>query len=394
MTRRLPSPVYFLAALGIIVGCTDSFFDRFQAAWHTELSALQATDQCGPGRFGLLVPDCPIAGICFTSACETHNTCYGTCGAIKGDCDAQFFQDLVSLCSSSLALTDPQYAYCRYLAVTYWVAVAGQGRNAFNITQGNACGVPPDASPPDQRGACCQAGSPTTCVGDVAFIDCTAQHVFVPDMTCEEVDSLLGGCPVPEHDACERAAAICEGSLPNTDLGRCDGDPDTQRGGGVCSISSQDCANGLACSPVEGEVSRCRVATDNRLAGTDGPQAGGACLPSGVDSFQADIWFTFVAPCSGTLTVRMCDQITYDAMLAVYGSGVPDAACVCPAAAEQLLACDDDFCGFAQTVSGLTVQNVVRGACYTIRVGGWSPDGTSAAVERGVSELDIGMFCP
>lgn len=378
----------------ILVACDPGFAERFQQALFEEV-VLGDYGSCGPIELAVLVPDCPVPGACFTPACDNHNECYGICGVSKRECDEQFFRDLVAVCSRGLSLTDPMYSHCRYVAITYWTAVVTVGDAAFAATQEGVCGLPPDDEPDDQMGACCSVNEGTTCQSG-AFLDCPPEDLFVPEFSCEEIETLFGGCPIPPNDDCGAAIPVCGGAAADADLGRCAGEPDKDRGGAVCSISTQDCVNGLACLPFDGDVYRCRVNTDNRLATTDGPPAGGDCAASGALSFQSDVWYTIAAPCDGTMTIRMCDAITYDAMLAVYGGdegAAGESSCACPADDDTLLACNDDFCGFAATVSGVTIENVIEGGCYLVRAGGWSSDGTPATTERGVSRLDIGIFC-
>ncbi len=74
-------------------------------------------------------------------------------------------------------------------------------------------------------------------------------------------------------------------------------------------------------------------------------------------------------------------------------SHTPDAACICPTDDSLLLECNDDFCGSASTVSGVTIEGVQANACYTIRVGGWSGNGIDTSASRGMSEIDIGVVC-
>lgn len=385
-----------LAAALILAGaaCDPGFTRRFQQALFEEV-VFGEYGSCGPIELAVLVPDCPVPGVCFTPACDNHNECYGICGVNKRECDEQFFRDLVAVCSRGLPLTDPLYSHCRYVAITYWTAVVAVGDAAFAATQEGVCGLPPDDGQADQMGSCCSVNAATTCRNG-EFLDCPPGDLFIPEFSCEDIETLFGGCPIPPNDECAAAIQVCAGAAADADLGRCAGEPDKDRGGAVCSISSQDCVNGLACLPFDGDVYRCRVNTDNRLATTDGPPAAGDCAASGALSFQADVWYTLSAPCDGTLTIRMCDAMTYDAMLAVYASegGVSgESGCACPADNESLLACNDDFCGFAATVSGVTIEDVIEGGCYLLRVGGWSADGTPATTHRGVSRLDIGFFC-
>jgi len=372
-------------------GCSPDFFTRLSLNFQREVITAGAESECGPIEVGVLVPDCPVRGACFSTACAAHNLCYGSCGIDRKTCDEQFFHNLIAVCNDGFAITDPGYTNCRYFALAYWAAVQQYGQDAYNVTQQGVCGMPPP--PEDQTGSCCSPGAPPACASDMAFIDCPAADVFIPQFTCSEIDTLLGGCPVPAHDTCADRLPICADVTPMAGLGRCAGDSETQRGGGICDLTAQDCPNGMACLPVLGDALRCRVQADNRLATTDGPLAGGDCEGSGVDSFQADIWFEYVAPCAGTLTIRMCEEITYDSMVAVYGTHLPSEACACPTDNANLLECNDDYCSFAQSTSGITLERVVQGACYLIRVGGWSPDGTFENADRARSTLDIGLLC-
>ena len=381
-----------VAVSPLAVGCDPAFVDRLERNFRGQLDQIELEDVCGPGDFGVLISDCPVEGVCFSTACEAHNFCYGTCGVDKFDCDEAFFHDMVALCSSQIPLTDNRFTYCRYVALTYYLAVSQNGQRAFELTQEEQCGPPIDG-PDEVLGACCIAGQPPVCISEVPDIACTPRDVFLPELSCTEIEELFGGCPAPAHDACKDRADVCTALMPDPDLGQCSGEIEAHRGQGVCSVSQQDCANGRACLAIDGTAYRCTVPTDNRLATTDGPLAAGDCLPSGEIAFQADVWYELVAPCNGKLTIRMCAEATYDAMLAVYGPNDANAACTCPTDNTDLLACNDDFCGFAGTTAGLSVDNVVEGGCYVIRVGGWSNLGTAADAQRGVSELDIGFFC-
>ncbi len=388
---------FYSASIGVasflIASCDESFSFRFDQAFRTELLLSEPDSVCGPVSFATLVPDCPVGSACFTSACEAHNQCYGMCDITKKQCDDRFFQDMTKICSENIPLDSPDFSSCQYFAVSYWLAVQRLGGEAFEATQEGSC--PPDSGDdlPVDVGACCQPGSPPTCEDQVEFTACPAQAVFLSSLTCDELNSTFGGCPTPPNDQCTNAFPACANDTPNPNLGLCAGNPMTERGLGVCDVTLQDCTNGMPCLPVTDDVFRCTLETDNRLASSDGPPAGGECEASGEEIFQADVWFEYTAPCDGTMVVRMCDAVTYDSILAVYGANDPDDGCLCPSDNDQLLQCNDDFCGFSATVSGLTVEGVVANACYLIRVGGWSPDGTPETADRGISEIDIGVFC-
>jgi len=390
--RLWAAPVFVVMALSP-AGCGNGDL-TFAQALQAVLITTDSDVVCGPIGVAPLVPDCPIESVCFTDACENHNACYSRCGEAKETCDEGFFAAMIDVCERELLPLDDDYLTCRYLAVVYWFAVVQYGREAYDRTQDAACELADALRGPP--GACCRASSGGPFCETVAeSFDCPIFSLFLPNVTCGEVEAAFGGCPVPLNDMCAEAEPICAGQSPVDGVGRCAGAEDTFGEGQACDLFVQDCADDVTCLPesVETDVYRCRVPTDTRLATTDGPPAAGDCEASGAESFQADVWFTYVAPCSGTLTIQMCNAGLYDSMLAVYGDHDAAGTCTCPEGTEGLLVCNDDYCGGAGTLSGLILEDVAAGACYTIRVGGWSLDGTRVSAQRGVSELDIGMFC-
>lgn len=382
------------AGVVFILGCGQSGDSTFEADFRAVLLTTDANIACGPVEVAPLVPDCPVESACFTDACEAHNRCYSTCGASRQACDQRFFEDMNRLCNDNLTLFDEEFKACQYTALLYWTAVSRFGLGAYRSTQAAVCTR--DDLTPAQPGACCRPDSAGPVCEEVAdHFDCPFFGLFLPGLTCEEVESTFGGCPVPTNDDCTNAELICHGQAVESGLGRCADGEGVFGAGQVCDVFLQDCADDVACLPTDdaADTYRCQVATDTRLATTDGPDAAGECLESGVDSFQVDVWYQYVAPCDGTMTIQMCQSGLYDAMLAVFGSNKADGICPCPQNNDDLLTCNDDYCGGFGTLSGLVLDNVAEGACYTIRVGGWSRDGTEASAQRGRSELDIGMLC-
>jgi len=71
----------------------------------------------------------------------------------------------------------------------------------------------------------------------------------------------------------------------------------------------------------------------------------------------ADMWFRFTPQCSGTFTIDLCLDTFWDTVLSVYSA--------CPNSGGSVLACNDDFCGQASSV---TVQ-MQAGVPYLIRLG-------------------------
>jgi len=84
------------------------------------------------------------------------------------------------------------------------------------------------------------------------------------------------------------------------------------------------------------------------------------CDLAGTTSIDRDIWFRWVAPSTGGLTLSLCAGGSLDTKIAVYpGTGCP--------ANGTALACDDDDCGFASTST--VYLNVVSGQSYVFQIG-------------------------
>jgi len=132
--------------------------------------------------------------------------------------------------------------------------------------------------------------------------------------------------PVPANDLCSSALPIGDGSHPFTTLG----------------------------------------------AATDGP-ADDLCNGGGLDQIDNDVWFTYLAPAGGVLTVGTCGS-GFDTRLAVYDG----AGCSAPG---MLLACSDDGGCAAGTRQSRIELRVGAGRTYTIRVGGYNGSAGDGVVE-------------
>ncbi len=75
-------------------------------------------------------------------------------------------------------------------------------------------------------------------------------------------------------------------------------------------------------------------------------------------NFESDVWYSIIVPCTGTLTVGVCDA-SLDTELAVYNFACPGSP------SSLLLACNDNGCGVASQVSIPVEPNF-----YYIRIGG------------------------
>ncbi len=110
-------------------------------------------------------------------------------------------------------------------------------------------------------------------------------------------------------------------------------------------------------------------------ATTDGPA--GAC--SGGSQIHNDVWYDWVSPGNGTVTVSTCNTCNYDSKIGIYSTAA------CPPAG--LVGCNDDFAGCAGFSSTASAP-VVSGNTYRIRIGGF---GTTS---RGSGTFSIGFAGP
>ena len=381
MKLRLLYGLPIVATLGL-AGCSEDFLTNWSGNFRNQLASASEEQVCGDGNaLSALITDCPMPGVCFTEACSKHDTCYAFCERSQRQCDLSLYTDITAICHENIPFDDPRIRQCLYFALGYYAAVESYG-DEFYPCDGQA--------PPPEFGACCTAGAAPQCTeGEV--LQCTESSIAFPGQSCADLEELFGGCPTPPNDDCQQALEVCTGLSPAQGAGRCSGGSDDSLGDRVCQLASQNCQPGESCIPYDGHVFACSVVGDNRLATTDGAIVGTECVFDMPARFQADIWFAFVPPCTGTLSFSMCRGTDYDATLAVYGGA--SHSCACPEKAVAIpLACDDDSCGTYQTGALLSIQ-VLEGMCYLIRVGGWSSDFSLTGAARGLSQLEIGMLC-
>ncbi|MFN0057586.1 MAG: hypothetical protein ACKVX7_03945 [Planctomycetota bacterium] len=106
-------------------------------------------------------------------------------------------------------------------------------------------------------------------------------------------------------------------------------------------------------------------------ASPDGPGGFGAppCtawVAAGGDTLNNDVWFTYTAGCTGTVSIETCSGPTpFDTKLAVYSSTA------CPTDLTNLIVCNDDAPG-CPAFSSQVVFSAVSGTTYLIEVGGYS----------------------
>jgi len=97
---------------------------------------------------------------------------------------------------------------------------------------------------------------------------------------------------------------------------------------------------------------------DNSLAKRDGP-GHKTCAEFGQDQIDGEVWYCWSSECNGEITVDTCGQTGVDTKIAIYEG------CACPTGDENLLGCNDDWCGLQSSV-GFTA---VPSASYLIRIG-------------------------
>lgn len=127
-------------------------------------------------------------------------------------------------------------------------------------------------------------------------------------------------------------------------------------GGGGSGPVNDNCANAIVVG--EGTVS-----FDTTDATTDGPNEPSACNFFSYTQIDSDIWYRYVASCTGNATIDLCGS-SYDTKLAVYNGG----SCPSSASADG---CNDDACGPGQGLQSQVVLPVVAGNSYLIRIGGY-----------------------
>ncbi len=125
-------------------------------------------------------------------------------------------------------------------------------------------------------------------------------------------------------------------------------------------------------------------------------------FPVCTNTMKVDLWYDWIAPCNGKVTVHTCgfdefgqgsDGLTPDTSLVVYDS------CDCPAALpmeqrEGVLACNDFQPSPCFLGSKLTDLEVEEGRCYKIRLGG-SVDDPYTSILEGSLKIDFtAVECP
>ncbi len=221
-------------------------------------------------------------------------------------------------------------------------------------------------------------------------------------------------CPAaPANDDCGvadvsvNAACPTASPSPGHNRGTCSGNASR-----FCTVAPDDCPSGEGpCVVWLGDVYDCSgLVVDNRAATRDGDLSTGPPSPQGLScfssssgtSFQADTWYEFTAPCTGTVEARTCSGPTFfDTMLEAHDEcncGLIDG----PGGTRVI--CADEGCG--DLTDGISIGGpsliqwdvTVDSTCYKLRVGGYASSsstlsGDDAQASRGIAQLDVVMLC-
>ena len=326
----------------------------------------------------------------------------------NGDIDAQLFDSCGSsyLVNSTSNNNDESFTYTNNTGVsqTYFLRVFlfSDTRNDYSMTIDYTPGSsdPPPANDlcenaieisngttpyttnaasangPDVPIGCSSSNGPATysdvwfnytasCTGFVEFNACDADFdnrimVYQDSNSCPNNGTAVAGCA---DDVCGVQTSVSVLALEGQTFKVRIGSPINASGNGNLVVTctpignppeNDDCANPT-------EVYNGETSFSTTLATAVGPDAPLGCSTSNGPDFYNDVWFTYVAPCTGEITVGTCDS-SFDSRIILYlGSD-------CPGAGTSPLACSDDDCGDDSQVSGIALE----GSTILIRVG--SPD--------------------
>jgi hypothetical protein len=208
-------------------------------------------------------------------------------------------------------------------------------------------------------GACCDNAG--VCTDNASISNCAPTSRFAPNTLCSALvppcgDTTLGACCLPGGGCDDLSALDCDNAGGIYHTGTC--------ATFACPPTNDKCVNKIA-------ITSDTIVFDTTGATSEGPNDGNINCGTPMQ----DIWYSYTSPCTGTLSISLCEGTNFDTILAVYDG------CACPP--DQMgtrLACNDDACLTAGP-SGVTLP-VTQGNCYLIRVGG-----VGAATGPGVMHL-------
>ena len=127
----------------------------------------------------------------------------------------------------------------------------------------------------------------------------------------------------------------------------------------------------------------------------DGPNHAGDSCASGTDTFFNDVWWKFVAPANGVVSISTCGAVGYDNKLAVYNLGANPVGFDYNDLASVLVGCNDDGSASCFLTDGVTpyasamTATVAQGNTYLIRMGSY----VDGEVGAGTITIDLPSAC-
>lgn len=357
--------------------------------WHAfdlTADADVTTDKCGTepvwgNAFIVLDPECPCSGVFVFATAFDQVTCADGNWAVHYDC-------LPAGDYWAPEILDPPFGNeGKYLFNISAAEPASPPDNDLcgdaipisegDVVEGNSCACPAGS---DGSASCGLAeDSPDVWYAFTAASDGTV-HAETCGTVYDTVLSVHEGCPgdianeiVCNDDFCGLQSGVDWAVTAGTTYlirvsgfaGQC-GDFTLSLGEGAGAPENDDCADALVL--LDGLTAFSTVG-----AITDGPALTGDCIKFGDDQVNQDIWYTYAATCTGTVSVSTCNDgdpgtgdTDYDSKMAAYlGTG-------CPADNADIVGCQDDTVG-CDGFSTVMTFDATSGTDYLVRIGGFSP---------------------
>jgi hypothetical protein len=195
-------------------------------------------------------------------------------------------------------------------------------------------------------GACCDDTMPlgTGCTDGVSIAGCVGKR-FEEGTLCADLDPVcgteeLGRCCVPGETCQDLSPTDCSLAGGVWEAGVC--------AGFDCPPENDDCADWILLYDGERSFSTLGATTDGPALNPSPPECA---------EVENDVWYRYVASCTGTVVVSLCKDTNYDSALAVYND------CVCPPDNGSQVACDNDSCG--SLGAGTVIAGQISQSSYT-----------------------------
>jgi hypothetical protein len=277
----------------------------------------------------------------------------------------------------------PVGTYRAFVATAAFDGLPCFGGQYFARLDNSEC-VPPQVCGPDNPQDCCFPGQGLPGCNDQA---CCEAVCAIDPFCCDTAwDSICAGEAATLCEQC-MGQTPCSKDNPNdcfqpgsgpgcNDVACCEAvcavDPfccDTSWDGICAGEAASLCGEPLPNDECEGRLPIFDGDTEYTTIGatTSLPPLEPVCEEGFGLAFVNDIWFNWVATCTGIATFSTCNQVDYDSRLALYLKGTDP--CV-----GELIACNDD--GVNCGLTSLMTANVTAGTTYLLRVGGFSGSGS------------------